>query len=418
MTKRRIYGPFLVMIILLGGAGIAASMYTLLHERLSPPFTDTYRVRAEFTAADGIVSGLGQPVDVVGVKVGQITGATLQNGHAVVTMQLDRGVLPQVYANATASLEPVTPLDDMELNLNPGGPPAPGLAPGATIPVGQTAAPAQLSDLLSTLDGDTRAFLTSLITSLGEGTLGRGADIRRILNTLGPTTHEVAKISQALAGRRTALADLVHNVAIVTRSASRDHVLNKVVVAGDETLHAVAAQQASLQQAIAQLPPTLAVTRATLTDLQPFAQKLTPTLDALSPAVRQLPATLRQLTPFARETTSALKNDIRPLVRAAQPLVRPLQPAVANLTAETPSLSGSFQALEYFFNELAYNPNQGDNQGFLFWLDWAAHNLDSAFGFGDANGGLGRAAILANCYGLASLPALQKSLGLVGACPQ
>jgi len=31
-------------------------------------------VKVEFTAADGVVSGLGQPVNVVGVKVGQVAG--------------------------------------------------------------------------------------------------------------------------------------------------------------------------------------------------------------------------------------------------------------------------------------------------------------------------------------------------------
>jgi ABC-type transporter Mla subunit MlaD len=243
-------------------------------------------------------------------------------------------------------------------------------------------------------------------------------DIRRILDTLGPTTGAVAQISRALAARRGALAGLVHNLAIVTRAASRDRQLASVVAAGNQTLRAVAVQEAPLRQALVQLPPTLAVTRSTLVALEPFAKQLGPTLTSLAPAVKRLPAALRELEPFASEGTTALRNNIRPFVTAAQPLVRALLPAVGSLNATTPQLSRSFQVLEYLVNELAYNPDpSGNDRGFLFWLDWFAHNWDSATSFADANGGIGRAEVLANCYGLQGITQLQQLLGVVGLCP-
>jgi phospholipid/cholesterol/gamma-HCH transport system substrate-binding protein len=418
MSKRRTYARFLTVFILIGGVGIAASVYTLVHQRLALPFSDTYTLRARFSAADGVVSGLGQPVNVVGVKVGQVTGASLQDGQALVTMQIDRHLLPSLYANARAVLEPITPLEDMQINLDPGTPATGPLPSSTTITVGQTGSPVQLSDLLSTLDTDTRDFLTSLIGSIGQGTSGRGVDIRRILDTLGPTTGAVAQISRALAARRGALAGLVHNLAIVTRAASRDRQLASVVAAGNQTLRAVAVQEAPLRQALVQLPPTLAVTRSTLVALEPFAKQLGPTLTSLAPAVKRLPAALRELEPFASEGTTALRNNIRPFVTAAQPLVRALLPAVGSLNATTPQLSRSFQVLEYLVNELAYNPDpSGNDRGFLFWLDWFAHNWDSATSFADANGGIGRAEVLANCYGLQGITQLQQLLGVVGLCP-
>jgi hypothetical protein len=49
-----------------------------------------------------------------------------------------------------------------------------------------------------------------------------------------------------------------------------------------------------------------------------------------------------------------------------------------------------------FFNELANNP--GKNQGgFLFFLDWANHNLNSVVSSSDANGVLGRTLVYFNC---------------------
>jgi hypothetical protein len=49
-----------------------------------------------------------------------------------------------------------------------------------------------------------------------------------------------------------------------------------------------------------------------------------------------------------------------------------------------------------FFNELAYNP--GPNQGgFMFFLDWANHDLNSVLSTADAHGPLGRTVVYLNC---------------------
>jgi phospholipid/cholesterol/gamma-HCH transport system substrate-binding protein len=415
--RRRVYLRFFIVFMLLGGIGLAASVYLLIEERAPLPFQDVYTVKAEFSAADGVVSGLGQPVNVVGVKVGQVVGAQLVDGRALVTLEIQRHQLPRLYQNATAVLEPITPLNDMQINLTPGAPPAAPLAPGDTITVGQTNAPVPLSDLLSTLDGDTRTFFTSLIASLDQGTAGRGPDMRRVLLALGPTTAQAGRITRAVSQRRVALARLVHNVAVVTRAASRDSQLASLVVAGNQTLQALAREDVPLRQAIAKLPATLDVARSTLVSLEPFAQKLGPTVSALLPAVRRLPATFSALRPFAHAGTAAVSGEIRPLVREAQPLVSELAPTVTTLSGATPHLSRSFEILTYLANELAYSPG-GKNQGFLFWTAWAFHNFNSVISVGDAHGGIGRAQVMANCYGAQQLAAVQKTLGILGLCPK
>lgn len=415
--QRRTYVRFLIVFTVIGAIGIAATLYTVVEQRISLPFTNTYDVSAAFTAADGILSGIGQPVDVSGVGVGQVVGDKLADGQALVTLQINRGQLPHVYANANAALDPITPLGDMHVDLDPGSRAAGALPSGATITIGQTSAPVPLSDLLSTLDSDTRAYLTSLIASLYQGTAGRGIDIRRILDDLGPTTDDVGEISRALAARRAELGELVHNLGLVTRAASSNQQLAAIVVAGDRTVRALAAQDVPLRQAIAELPGTLEVTRSTLTDVEPFAKQLGPTLDALAPAVRGLPAALSSLSRLADTGTAAIAHGIAPFVTAAEPLARVLVPTIANLHAATPYLSGTFQVLEYLVNELAYNPDQGDNQGFLFWISWFVHNFNSMTSFADANGGIGRATALATCYGLQSDKAFQQLFDVVGLCP-
>lgn len=414
---RRIYVRFLAVLVVVGGLGLAASIYTLVNQRASLPFGDSYEVKAEFAAADGVAAGLGQPVNVVGVKVGQVTGKRLERGRALVTMRIDRDKLPRLHADARAVLEPITPLEDMQITLHPGTRAAGPLPDGRTLAIERTSSPAQLADVMAVLDADTREFLSGLIGAVGEGTRGRGSDIRRILNALGPTTAAAGRVSRALADRRRALARLVKNVAGVTRAASSNGQLASAVTAGNRTLSALAAEQKPLRDAIAQFPPTLAVARNTLTNLQPFARRLGPALDALAPAVDRLPATLSALRPFARTGERVLRRRFRPLVATAQPFARQLQPIVPTLSEATPQLSRSFQALEYFVNELAYNPDRGNNQGFLFWTSWAAHNINSVMSTADANGGVGRAVILSTCMGIGQLPVLESLVAPVGACP-
>jgi hypothetical protein len=322
-----------------------------------------------------------------------------------------------VYANASAALSPITALDDMQVALDPGHPPAGPLPAGATIGVAQTDARVRLSDLLSTLDADTRDYLASLITSVAQGVGNRGANLRDMLTALGPTVQQVGDITQALAARRTSLAQFVHNLALVTRAASQDGQLASVVAAGDETLRAVAAQDAPLRQSLAQLPTTLSAIHTTLDDVTPFSDQLGPALSALSPAIQRLPADLHGLAEFDAAARPAIRHGVTPLVRDAIPLLRQAGPAVVNLDAATPTLTGAAQGLNYLLNELGYVPG-GLDQGYLFYALWAFHNLNSTASVADANGSILRATDIAICQGVSESPATAALLGAANLCPK
>jgi phospholipid/cholesterol/gamma-HCH transport system substrate-binding protein len=405
---------FLFVLAAIAVVGTAAAVAVLLDERLPNPFSDTYDVNVELSAADGVVPGYGQPVNVAGVPVGTIQGARTQDGQALITMAIRRSQLPHVYHDATAALEPVTPLKDMELELNPGHASAGALQPGGTIPIADSTSPGELEDLLGALDADTRSFLASLISSLGTGTAGQGQNMRRLLVALGPTAHQTKEITDALAARRAQIAQLVHNLSVVSRAASQDGQLAQVVQAGDATLHAIATQDGALRQSIAQLPGTLKSTGRALTDVSDIAHAAGPALTALTPAVKALPKTLQTLGPFAEATAGALRTHVRPFVAEAQPTLRALAPAAAQLTALTPHLQSIIKVLQYATNELAYNPGDGD-PGMLFWLDWAAHNVDSATGNEDAQGSIARTLLLSSCQQATSAENVGAVLGeLIG----
>jgi hypothetical protein len=130
-----------------------------------------------------------------------------------------------------------------------------------------------------------------------------------------------------------------------------------------------------------------------------FAPVLRSSLESLRPAVRMLPETNAALTPFLRETEPVIRTEIRPFVRAARPWTNDLRFAAEGTAKATPDLKKSFNELNRFFNMGAYNPGGAEGlggktisqqrarqEGFLYWLAWAAHNGTSLFSTADGQG--------------------------------
>jgi phospholipid/cholesterol/gamma-HCH transport system substrate-binding protein len=413
------YGRSFAVLILLMIVGSASGFYILLQQRLPNPFQSFYSVNAAFPTAAAVVPGLGEPVLVAGVHVGEISGTSLRNGQGIIHMDIDPSKLPRLYRNASAELVPNTPLDDMQVEIQPGSSSAGALAHGATIPVAQTTSPINSDDLLASLDGDTREWLTSLITELGSGTQGRGPDIRALLRNLGPTTGQLRQIGDLLAARRTQLADIVHNLGTLTQATSaKDSQLTTVVRAGQATVSALASQNVALRNSIVRLPGTLQTTRRTLVDVTGLANALGPTATALLPTARHLPTTLKDTQTLIGGAGLLPLKKIPAFVNAVLPLARQLPPLTSDLKVEVPALTSSFKVLAYTTNELAYNPG-GNNPGFLYWLSWFAHNADSFISNSDANGPVWRSLLLTSCSSLKSStigPLLETVLGTNFGC--
>jgi phospholipid/cholesterol/gamma-HCH transport system substrate-binding protein len=383
--------------MVLAAIGLAALSYLFVMQRGPVPLRDTYEVKAQFTAANGVIGGLGQPVNVAGVKVGAVTDSRVDEaGNTVVTMEIERDELSRVHVDARATLEPITPLKDMQIELDPGTARRPTLRDGGLIGERSTTSPAELADLLSALDSDTRAYLQTLLRSLQVGTKDRAVDLRLMFRALGPTADQAGNVADAIAGRRKEMARLVTNLAKVSRAAGQDRQLAQLVVAGDKTLSAIAGQDTALRASLEELPSTLQVTRSTLGNTAAFARELGPTARALTPSLRALPPALAPAATFGETTARALRTQIRPFVREAQPLVRDLTPAAQKLAAQAQPLTTVVRTTNYVLNELAYNP-PGNDEGNLFWLAYFFHNFGSVFTLGDAHGPIGAAMAMVNC---------------------
>ena len=90
-------GKWIVAIALTMLLAIASSIYVLSHERLRWPFQTSYEVNAVFSSVVAVAPGQGEAVNVAGVRVGQIAGASLfadgYRGRARMVVDLDRDVL-------------------------------------------------------------------------------------------------------------------------------------------------------------------------------------------------------------------------------------------------------------------------------------------------------------------------------------
>jgi virulence factor Mce-like protein len=396
--------------------------YILVKQRLPLPWKATYVINARFVSAQAVTPGQGQQVAVAGVPVGEITRVSLDNGVAVVQMTIGRKKLEAVHADASALLRPKTPLQDMQVQLDPGSPHAPDLPDGGTLPERATTPQVQVDRVLATLDGDTQAYAATTINAIGTGLRHRGKDIRKLLRSFGPTLEDAGAVTAAINARRRDLRHLVGSLRRITeRLGPKQREIAGLVSSAERTFTAIGAEDTAVESALDALPATLRTTQQALDRARPLARELPTAVDRLLPVVRAFAPALRDVRPLLRAGTPDLAS-VRGFVRDARPLGREAAPALASLTQQAPDLHRVFDVLEELGNELAYNP-VGPEEGYLFWLAWFAHDVASVISTGDANGAVWHGMVAVSCDTAAVYPhnlptAVTALFDLVSACPK
>src|SRR3954449_4936367 len=196
-----------VALILLFVIGLGVGGYILSNQRLYLPSwvpfvgSDFVNYKIDFSTAQSVTPGQGQTVNIAGVKVGEITKVDLENGHAVVTVEVKRKYTP-IYKNATALLRPKTGLNDMLIELTPGSKTAGRLPPSEHVPIDQTLPNVNADEILAALDGDTRDYLRLLLAGAGEGLNGNTQNLSAAFKRFSPTGRDILKITKLLALRR------------------------------------------------------------------------------------------------------------------------------------------------------------------------------------------------------------------------
>jgi phospholipid/cholesterol/gamma-HCH transport system substrate-binding protein len=310
----------------------------------------------------------------------------------------------------------------MSLELDPGTPRAGKLAEGALIPVSRSQPDVNVDEILAGLDADTRPALQALLKGVAEGVgSGQGPiNLRELLQKTRPTLVRTKVLTDAIRARRVELRRLVSNLAKLTgRLGDQSGDLQTLVTSGNQTFGALAAEDQAVRESLAKLPGTLQQADVALAAATPLARTLEPALGALTPAAKALPDALAAVRPLAREGTPDLRQ-LRSLATEAQPLARTLSTTVTALRPIVPNLIRATDVLQYVANELAFNP-EGKEEGYLFWLDWFAHNTNSMLGSRDGNGGWWRGLVVASCSTadvLGALTPILAPLAKAGVCPK
>jgi phospholipid/cholesterol/gamma-HCH transport system substrate-binding protein len=398
--------------------GIAIGAYILSNQRLRFPIVEDkpFVVKAELSDAQAVTPGQGQTVRVAGVRIGDIGEVELDDGRAVVELQLDKQYEGLLRDDATALLRSKTGSKDMFVEVDPGeGEP---LEDGERITVQNTAPDIDPDEVLDALDADTRDYLKLLVSGAGKGLDGRGTDLRETLRRLGPLHRDAAAVTQAIARRRSNMRRLVNRYGKLTEHLGRsDRDITRLVRASNAALGAFADEDDNVSALVSRLPGALRETQATLAKVDTLGGRMRPAFEALRPPLRKLDAANRATRPFVEDATPVLRDEVRPFARAAQPFNAELGVAARDLSKAGPDLTGTFKRLNRFFNIGAYNPNgteeisdacerQGQctreerarNESFLYWLAWLGQANTSLFSTSDALGPFRRAWLLGlNC---------------------
>jgi phospholipid/cholesterol/gamma-HCH transport system substrate-binding protein len=407
------YRTAFIAVITMVVIAAASAGYILAHERLSVPGwvpvigREHFTLRGEFETAQAVAPGQGQEVTIAGAKIGEIASVELHDGRALVNMNLTPSYARYIYRNATMLLRPKTQLKDETVEVNPGTPVAGRVRSGYTIPVAQTAPDGNLEELLGALDTEARASLQELVAGAGEGLRGNGANLSATFKRFAPLGQDLAAIGREVAKRQANVASSIHNFGLLMEAlGNKDSQLAALVDSSNAVFATFSQQDREVQETLRELPGALKATNKGLAKASTAFHVVGPTLKALEPFAKALAPAERASRPFFKTTTPILQNQIQPLLRQILPVLRTVSPSVQEVSEAFPQLTAGFAVFNEFFNELAYNP--GANQGgFLFFLDWANHNLDSVVSQGDAHGAFGQTLVYFNC----SLIPLIKAVG-------
>jgi ABC-type transporter Mla subunit MlaD len=337
LELKRAAGPGLLYVLLII-AGLLTAADILSNLAGTKPWKSYTKYRVAFSNAKGVIPG-STTLRIAGVDVGTVTGTELVNGRPVLTLSLESQYAP-LNKDAAVRIRPVTPLEDMYVDITSRGHKRAGAVSGNEIlPAAQTASPVAISSVLDNFQADTRARLATLLDQLGAGLSDGGANLRASFEAIAPFLSVADNMSSALAQRRIALARLVHNFAGLSQElASRDTQLSGFVRYANSTLGAIAQNNAPFAATINALPGTLASMSSAFARLRTAEDALDPALRSLGPVASALPGGLDALRQFSQDATPALQ--------ALRPAVHQLRPLAVVLKPTSQALAGAFTQLQ------------------------------------------------------------------------
>src|SRR5260221_4644960 len=359
---------------------------------------DFAHLSADFSNAQAVTPGQGQAVVIAGIQVGKISSVELEDGHAVVGMDIEPKYMKLIHPDATLLLRPKTNLNDITVEIEPGQGKQ-HVEDGYRFPLSHTEPSIQFEAFLSTLDADTQQYLQLLVAGGAQGIGGRGHQLSRALRRLPPVSPHLADLHRARAQRRIALARVIHDFGLLTTELGRhDAELERFVTSSKGVLGNFANQQQAIQESLVEFPSTLSALRSALASSDRFSTAARPALLGLIPQAQASVPAFKANERLFKQTTAPIRDQIRPFTRQVRPVLTHLNEGASALDTSVSNFGTSLGAINSLLNELAYKP-KGSRQSFLFYLPWLNHDLNAAFNLTDAGGPIARGVAMLSCNG-------------------
>jgi virulence factor Mce-like protein len=376
------------------------------------PFVPTYRVSALVPDAESLVKG--NEVRVGGVRVGiveDIEPVAREDGSAVakLDMQLDTDLDP-LPVDSTLIVRARSALGLKYLEIDKGTSER-GYEQGSVLPLrAATPRPVEIDQVLSTFDTPTRLAIRHNLVEFGNALAGRGPVLNSALGRLPSVLRYLEPVMRNLGAPATGFERFVTASArAAAEVAPVADVQAQLFVSLDTTFTALASVAPSIEQTIAETPPTFDVASRALPTIRPFLdhsatlfadfrpgvraiERFSPTiahtLETGTPVLRDSPTLNRELAP----TAAALRrfND-DPTVRSG--LARLTQttdifgPAVRFITPAQTVCNYATLATRNLASLLSDGADGGKWQRFTVFDPPQGPNDEGGYASGPANGG-------------------------------
>src|ERR1700709_1206859 len=115
--QARGHRPDTIAIFVLGFVGLVMMLGIFTQQKASLPSwlplvgEEFDHISAEFTTAQAVTPGQGQAVDISGIQIGKVGSVSLEDGHAVVGMEIEPKYMKLIHPDAQFLLRPKTALN-------------------------------------------------------------------------------------------------------------------------------------------------------------------------------------------------------------------------------------------------------------------------------------------------------------------
>lgn len=373
-------GRNVTAVAVIGALGAASGAGLLSQMDYTWPWADRFEFAADFAQAPGIDPEVNPEVRIAGVPVGKIVESEpTSEGNARLTLSIEQG--HAIYANAQLVLRPKNQLNEMYVEIDPGGKPANRLPEHAVIPVTHTERPIQVDEVLSHLDARTRTAMTNLLQASDTALAHAPRDLPRGLRATDSVLNQFRPVVEKLRTRRENIRELVTALADIAHATGRDDTrIARLVNSTEDTLRVMSHRSDDISAALGELPGVNDELRSAMTGTRDLTRQLNPTLDELRGASDELPPALRRMTGLMGQLGKTV-DSAKPVVAKARPVAADLRPFATNIRAALDQFRPVTRNLDRDTSVLV--PYMNDLGAFVY-------NTSSVFSLADANGGFER----------------------------